>query len=359
MNSFAYASFTGSDETPTNRYWVLSIFGISGVLSSIILGIGLYKKVYRSLLSEFMMYIIISEIINSFSKLLSLNRYNMMIPFENFIAKWDKVMQLYIGIFVDTCTILTTLIISIKIYDGSAYCSKIFKNKSYQIVARIVILTVPVFISILLGSIHMLTYPKQIQSSSLNDIEKLCDLISCRVDDPILMGQYSINIVFIGLTVIINVLTVIFLRKKKREISSKITTQSLSSTLIKATVDNINSSEFKIYLFPFINIIIWLVFMSCNLYYHNISEGGLKKYKYPLYYLWLYSIFHGLRGVLYSLLFIFTRSELINYIFCLHLCKRSLEEINQNNNVPNELMNSQTIEQEKDYSNQNIEELEY
>ena len=108
---------------------IINITGSSFSLLGLILVLCIIKtkKNMNIFMNELFLYIIISEMINCFSKILEFFKFILIIQF-----RYVAYVQLILSLFSDFCTLLTSLVISFKLHDSLKNQSFYFKKKKIK-----------------------------------------------------------------------------------------------------------------------------------------------------------------------------------------------------------------------------------
>lgn len=125
---------------------IINITGSSFSLLGLILVLCIIKtkKNMNIFMNELFLYIIISEMINCFSKILEFFKFILIIQF-----RYVAYVQLILSLFSDFCTLLTSLVISFKLHDSLKNQSFYFKKKKIKKISRFICLGLPSLSSIL------------------------------------------------------------------------------------------------------------------------------------------------------------------------------------------------------------------
>lgn len=278
-----------ADQSTTDRIIFLSIFGISMLFGLFTLIIALKNRFYKQLLSEFMIYVMVSEIIYAVSRFFCLTRENI----DEVLGKnlYFNMTQIFASVGCDLCTLLTTLFISFKIIDGILNSSKMFSLKITQYSLRIIIFFLSFGLAIIICFIQVYVF----ESDLYNEKHLLCNVLSCQLsaDINVYVVYFIIALTFLILLVIVvaiiylNVQLMLF--KKQNTLNSRISS-------------NINSMQFKLWIYPIVSCAFW----AWRFIYQAVSLGTV-----PNFVIWLYSISNGLRTSIYSLVFILSNNELM------------------------------------------------
>ena len=191
------------------KIYIVYISIIGSPISLIFLLFGilrmLFEKKKRSFLTNLILLIFISEMINSLSKIIQLIKY--IFKDEREIKEKEGrdnargiicQIQIVMSIYSDLCTLLASLFLSLRCYDVIKYRKKIFDKGKKTLLSIILIIFVPIIVSI----IFLLLDRKYSDKSYRYDVRDRCSYWCwlSQIISMICFGFYSIfiilNIVF-------------------------------------------------------------------------------------------------------------------------------------------------------------------
>lgn len=266
-----------------------SLFSLSLLIAAVTLGISIKNKFHKQFLSELMTIVIISEVSYLLTRYPALVREKDFSTMKKYLA--INTIQLCGSLFCDSCTLLSTLAISLKILDGIMTKSRYFNKLYIRVGFRCLVTIVPFGITLMFILLEL--------NGDLLRNDRACNIISC-----VLKDKLNIPILIIFCILVLIVFTIIsislcYLSFSKRKMSMEAVS---NDTMIKA----VSTIQCKLMIFPIISVVFWI----WRLVYQIIFTIFLDQAKVPQAILWIYSIVNSLRGAIYSIMYIFSLEDL-------------------------------------------------
>lgn len=272
------------ETTFSDEDWIyLSLVGFSCLIGLLTFGIALKIQAYSLFINELMMYIVFSECLYALSRFLCLKRNDIM-----------SYIQLCFSIFCDTFTLLSSLIISIKIWDSLMNKSMMFSRPVIILITRCFIIIATLITTLLVLLFQTITY-----------IE--CSSISCHFDKTI---NEPLMYFFTGLTliqVLCCCITISYVFYCLRDLRNR---NETDSTQLRSKLKSI---LYQLTFFPVITFLLW----TLRLFPQLINVKDQKGQSTPLY-----LIPTSIRCLIYSISLIINQTTLKDTIFYCWLCKR-------------------------------------
>ena len=327
---------------------------ISGV-SLLCLSLVLFKiskhKIKKSIMTTSLFIITISEIINCISKLLNILRQLIKPKNEQDYSYWlIGQVQILFSLFSDSCTIISSFILTLKIYKTTLrHGLNFFNSKNIFIKILLFSLLTPLFFSLTILFLNIYLYGGTAEESESE--YKIWAWINCRLS----LLVYSIVWIFIISIMILIGKTISYLNKRKKELlqeeeddddEDNVTKESSESSILS---EKINETVNKLYYFPIVTCVIWIL-LSIDRIPDDIINLGMKGKKYVYQGNWLYvkyatiflhNVIGSARGIIYCVTFFRVDSKLFNEIknvlSCAWLCKKKERySTTINSDLPNE-----------------------
>lgn len=256
-----------------NVLFALSIINLVGSSISLlclllVLFILVCKKKIKFFVNELLLYITISEICNSISKFLDLCKKIDVITSSSILKEIIISIQVILSIFSDFCTLITSLLISLKFYDSLKNNSICFNKKCLRVLARITCIGGSLVLAGVFFSLDRFLFGQQDQE---NKWEK--DYWTW-VAPKLSLIIYGIVLLIIIVIIVISCKTISYLRKKRKEFSDADKESSIdegsnhtskvedkekrmfSETLITEQIEKVMGTFYK---YPFVSTTIWLI----------------------------------------------------------------------------------------------------
>lgn len=185
---------------------IINITGSSFSLIGLVLVLCIIKtkKNIKIFMNEMLLYIIISEMLNCFSKILEFFKFIQIIHFE-----FVSYVQLILSLYSDFCTLITSLVISFKLYDSLKKQSFYFKKKKIKKITRFICFGLPFIFSILIFYLDTFVI-KSYKESKYFYWVWVAPILSIII--------YLLFFLIIFFIVYISFLTISFLKEKQKEI---------------------------------------------------------------------------------------------------------------------------------------------
>lgn len=286
------------------------------------------------------MVILLSEILYSLSKFLQFSRLEC---FDEKVRDKDKddakdsnclkietlgISMICIEIFTCFCTLLSSLLIALKIYDIIKFSSHFFTNLKKSFIVNSILFGIPFLFTSIFGTIQWFHYVPQYTSDTKKNTEFGMCHANCIMSNKLNIVYISFVLLFIIASIVINYLNSSILRKSQLKQKNENEVNDKSVIEISVRIDQVIK---KIWMFPLMSTLLWLVcyidrFIKLTT---KIFSVTLNHSDHSTYYRTLggiSAISNGLRGLLFSLLFIYTTSEL-QVILKRLFFKRSAEQL--------------------------------
>lgn len=309
-----------------------SLNSISLVITSFILFISFRKNILRMFINQFMIYILISEVLNMLVKYFSFTRnscFNLdLITNECRTPDFFANIQLNIEIFTEILTITAALVIALKINDS--FCSQqIFKLKWVQTVSHIGIIAFSIVVSLSIGLYQHFHYQKKYSDRTIHTGK--CLVLNCHTANNLVKTQVIIISLLILSLFIISMINYLFLKHQSKRLSFDIDVlfnQTQASIEIKKTLKRIMVlpiSTFVIYIALYLDRLIKVIIGPSS---QDIREG--TSYTVLGY---CFGITNGLKGALFSSIIVFIVSDI----------KESLFEFFRQSNKTNDIEHNESL----------------
>lgn len=348
--------------------YFFSSFSLFGLILVLYFTTGKYAK--RSIILNGLLILASAEVFNCISKLI-----NPLRLITDGMYKNVGQIQIVFALFSDLSTLLSSLIISLKIYaslTGKEFF--LFKGSNSVLIVRILLIVIPLISAITFMLINLFFY-----SGTATKGEEECKSWA---------WIYStLSLVFYGLVwaIIITIITIScksisFLNRKKKEIYNDEDSEGLDTdrnyknkidaSLTKKSEKNCLSDQIqkaihKLYFFPFVTCIIWIllsidripddVINTLNRNKNKTDKGYIIYGGFFLYLKYCTLVLHNLIGSLRGFIFCVTFSKCDTKLYssikstfkCLFLCKKEKNTETVNPDALDDLPPESPIEEEE------------
>lgn len=284
-------------------YYFFILYGLSFLICSFFLFISIKNKLYKKIVTEYIQYILIGEIVFCLSKLLCFCRKRE----DNKISTYEedtiiKITQLSIEVFSNTMIITSTFFVALKIYDSIHMKSKLYSKNNTLLWSRIIIGAVSLAFSVFVGCYHglILVYDKNNKNNEKDLVR--CNQIVCGMINVI---GYFIDVIYLLIMLavfILCVLNYIDLKQKYNKLDQ-------NEELIKQKLESLTQ---RVLFFPLGSCLLWFSFLTMQIiisfFDDSFQDNNLSVLKFMF-------IFTGVRGLLYSLLCLLMNSDFKKTIF--------------------------------------------
>ena len=333
-----------------NIYWKLYyLWGII-VLSLISLIQNIKTQNKKSIMTTSLFIITISEIINCLSKLLNILRQSIKPKNEQDYSFWlIGQIQILFSLFSDSCTIISSFILTLKIYKTTLrHGLNFFNSKNIFIKILLFSLLTPLIFSLTILFLNIKLYGGTAEESESE--YKVWAWINCRLS----LFVYSIVWIFIISIMILIGKTICYLNQRRKELLQEeedddedtVTKESIESSILS---EKINETVNKLYYFPIVTCVIWIL-LIIDIIPDDIINLGMNGKEYVYQGNWLYvkyatiflhNVIGSARGIIYCVTFFRVDSKLFNEIknvlSCAWLCKKKERySTTINSDLPNE-----------------------
>lgn len=291
---------------------------ISIIMIILSLSIALIKKKNKEILSHYLIIVLLSEILSIISKSLHLFKS------ERTINHPIGICQVFIGIFCNFCSLNTSIIISIKILDSVIYESVWFRNKQIQKIIYFFIFIIPFFFTVIFGFIQLFYYNDLARNDDTSSFGS-CNPINCWVAPKLGNVLLGFIILFLIVIFILNMIVVGYLRKQQRKVSIESSSNMMHKSSYKKVNNLLSKFVYKVLVFDISSVIVWSLIYSGRLFKLIINDNNKNDF-----WLYFYEIGCGLRGTIYSFLFLFIYFDSCTYC-CLRGCHKNDDEGTKDN----------------------------
>ena len=292
--------------------------------------------------------ITISEIINCLSKLLNILRQSIKPKNEQDYSFWlIGQIQILFSLFSDSCTIISSFILTLKIYKTTLrHGLNFFNSKNIFIKILLFSLLTPLIFSLTILFLNIKLYGGTAEESEY----KVWAWINCRLS----LFVYSIVWIFIISIMVLIGKTICYLNQRRKELLQEeedddedtVTKESIESSILS---EKINETVNKLYYFPIVTCVIWIL-LIIDIIPDDIINLGMNGKEYVYQGKWLYvkyatiflhNVIGSARGIIYCVTFFRVDSKLFNEIknvlSCAWLCKKKERySTTINSDLPNE-----------------------
>lgn len=296
---------------------------ISLVITGFILLISIYQKIYRILLSQFLMYILISEVLNMAVKYLSFTRnscFDKEITNDCRTPDLPANIQLIIEIFSEMWTITSALVIALKINDSFRPQFQVFKQKWVQRMSQIGVVVFSLGVALAIGLYQVLFYQKEYPDRNI--YTGRCLVMNCHLANSLVITQVSIMLLLIISLSTISVINYSYIKQETKKLSLNldvVLNQIQTLNQIKRALKKIMilpTFTFCIYILLYLDRIVKVIITPTNV--------EISKYKLYLYLGYAFGITNGLKGILFSIIILFIVTDLKDSLFsCFKKTKES------------------------------------
>lgn len=281
--------------------------GISLVCTSVMVIISFVYYLHRKFITQLMIIVFLSEIMNSLSIYLSFLRNSCFDDYTNnelylFCTKmsFEGLIQTFFGIYSEIWTLTTCCCITFKIYDLLNNNSSFLSKESNQNICKLIIFVYPPIMALSLVMIQGLNY-KMKDSGKGNEKIGRCLIMDCFLAHTLtyaLIAIITISLIFI---LVITSLISRFLKTYSSTLPS-------SNEKEKKVIMKMGDVRCKSLCFPIMTWIIWVLYYVDRV--ARICFQDNKESKEIIYYLGIfYGFINGLRGILFSILFYYTQTN--------------------------------------------------
>ena len=294
--------------------------------------------------------ITISEIINCLSKLLNILRQSIKPKNEQDYSFWlIGQIQILFSLFSDSCTIISSFILTLKIYKTTLrHGLNFFNSKNIFIKILLFSLLTPLIFSLTILFLNIKLYGGTAEESESE--YKVWAWINCRLS----LFVYSIVWIFIISIMVLIGKTICYLNQRRKELLQEeedddedtVTKESIESSILS---EKINETVNKLYYFPIVTCVIWIL-LIIDIIPDDIINLGMNGKEYVYQGNWLYvkyatiflhNVIGSARGIIYCVTFFRVVSKLFNEIknvlSCAWLCKKKERySTTINSDLPNE-----------------------
>ena len=314
--------------------YCLSFISITGLCFVLFEAITKNRK--TTLIKECLIIITISELINSGSKLLTIFR-ELSITSIQIISS----IQVIFSIYSDFCSLITSLVISIKIYDLTKKENHIFHSKLAKILSRLFCILVPFIISLIFWTIDQFVFT--VQSIEIDEECKVWSWVNRYLSIILYVFLWTIIIIII----VISCKSIAFYNEKKVRINQNEGRESEESekenNILIDSIISTNADKMKqqIKYFPLVTCVLWGI-LSIDRISDDLSlifsfkfslNNSLLNFKRFLSF--MHNFFASIRGIIYCITFFRSDNKLFRDItklfYCLCCCPKT-KTINVNEN---------------------------
>lgn len=273
------------------RQIYLSIIGISFAIGLITLVLTIKSKAYLNLTGEFMIYVLLSELLYCISRFFTLVRTGEI---EQMNLNPLNLVQICFSIFCDSLTLFCSVTISLILYDTLVKYSSLFSKTNAKIISRCLIFCASFLFTIIIGIL---------QYANIDTAE--CSILSCHMSQKInLYVIWIFNIIVIILAIIVGITLVYGCKLLKN--------QKMMEDLV-GLKGKIAKVFYQLLLYPFISIFLWFIRLFPQLFSFITKESGENH---------LYWIPTSIRCLTYSIGFILVQNDLRMKIINTLCCKK-------------------------------------
>lgn len=299
------------------------------------------KNRKTTLIKECLIIITISELINNASKLLTIFRELFLSP-----AKIIGSIQVIFSIYSDFCSLITSLVISIKMYDLTKKENHIFHSALSGLLARLFCIVVPFIISLIFWAIDNFVFTNQ-----TIEIDEECKVWSW-VNRYLSIILYSFVWIIIIIIIVISCKSIAFYNEKKERINQNEGRESEESEkanniLLDYIISN-NADKMKLQVkyFPLVTCALWGILsidrisddLSLIFKFTFSSNDSLLNFKRFLTF--MHNFFGSIRGIIYCITFFRSDNKLfrdiIRVFYCLCCCHKSKVPVSKKNSKKKE-----------------------
>lgn len=270
-----------------NYYYYFILYGLSFIVCLLFLFISVKNKLYRKIITEYIQYILIAEIIFCISKCLCFLRFNE----EKNYSTPVPIIQLTLDVFSNILTISSTFFVALKIYDSVYNNSKLYRKYNALYWSRISIAVISIAFAVIIGCLHGLKYNK----------EEKCNIIICAMDDLIGNIVNGVYLVIMLIVFIICLLNFKSLNKGRNEVDPE-------NEFLKQKLEILTQ---RVIFFPLGVCLVWFIFISVQYILEPFSLGSDVKNTNLTHF---YFIFTGVRGLIYPLLCLLMNNDFKRHI---------------------------------------------
>ena len=307
------------------EYAVFSISAFSFIILCNVIIVFYSKNLHKNLTNQFVMQLIISEMLNN------INHITQGIPFlmGKINEKYNERMrvcysQMFITTFSNLYTLYSSFLIAFRINDLLAHRSHVFKKPINIKIAKLSSLYVSLILSYILWSVHMIGF-QSFSSKSQKYFRILTCWISSSVDYVIL----GIFLFFILLIFVYSCKSLTFIRKYRMRLQGDDDDDEEDED---NKSDLTNTEQFKkirfvqkrLIVYPIVTAILYILIIIYRVISYNAKFDDTKKFICLV----LYGVTTVFRGIIFVVIYFGTqrvfREGLYDYIMCR---RRKLEEI--------------------------------
>lgn len=252
------------------------VFSFISLIGLILVLIEANKKTRKkSLITESLIAITIAEIINCISKLLYIPRATLRTKFEPQIGKYcyDIILgyiQMFFTIYSEFGTLISSLLLSYKIYKSTKNENSFFKKRSAVCIVRVISYVIPAVIAFIFVGIDYWKFTDDDVNPMILENEE------CKIwiwmYRRLSLIYYCFVVVFVILISIFSCMSISYLKRKKNEIlqfekenqedfedSDGVKEEEVASKGESILSQKITTAIKKIQYFPVVTCVVWLI----------------------------------------------------------------------------------------------------
>ena len=281
-----------------------------------------YKNIKMNLMHNLILQIIISEIVDELNILLGIiGDIRGKLIFENYEFRMHACyLQIFLSVFSCLWTLISSLFISIKIYDiinkNRIFSRNNFLNKYIVLIT----VSVPLLISYLFWVIHTVLrtdslYLENVYVNKIYTKTQLIKLVFCWLNKPLSIALACI----VALLILGNLYFSVF--KGYRFLKNFKETILEQNEEENPRVKSINKIQGILFLYPIIACIIWIAFfLFIFLFYFSYREHTSKGWSVA------FCVFMSIRQMIYTSVYFLSQKKLREYtklFFTCQTCKKN------------------------------------
>lgn len=314
-----YRDFQSSIE---NSVFAISAF--SFVVLCNVIKVFYSKNLHRNLTNQFVMQLIISEMLNNINHITQGIPYLMGKISEKYYERMRVCyFQMYLTTFSNLYTLYSSFLIAFRINDLLAHSSRVFKKPINIKIAKLSSLYVCLILSYILWTVHMIAY-QSFESKS----EKYFRILTCWISSPVDYVILGIFLFFVILIFVYSCKSLTFIGQYRKRLQADDDDEEENNK----SSDLINTEQFKkirlvqrrLIIYPIVTAILYILIIIYRFLSYNAKYVEGKK----IACLVLYGVTTVFRGIIFVAIYFGTqkvfREGLCDYLFCR---RRKLEEV--------------------------------
>ena len=351
----------------TDKKLVCEIFSIVSFTFSVFVIIVALNKIKRTITNVLIIQIIMSELLDGINIALAIVIDSFgEFTFENYPQRMGFcITQIFLGVFSCLWNLISSLFISIRIFDRMQNKNKIFKNKFMYEYTTTMSYGIPCIITYILWSAQVLYQSIKLKSKKYGDYyenEKLIIFFRymyCWVTGGVNYALFAISFLLIGANFYFSIFkSALFIRKISQEIEDADDIKEEERGK-ENKVSRIKSIMKNLIIYPIVSGCVWIIYFILQILsgrIHESTDTGFTESMKKGAGAWFIIIIICVRQIIFTLMFFLTQGNLKRHTYNILCCKKGKNALKTsiNSNQSNEksddpertnILNDSSVEQ--------------